>query len=135
MIEVIHRLRKQPEHKRRRVLVLSTLGAMAFVVLVWTVTLEYEFRDGKKQAAAEDNVQTESPFSTLKNTFSGMIKNAKQSASVIAPTEEDQNVFAPDSSPTPTVDESTPSSTSESGAVPLTPYNQSKEEKTNTTGN
>lgn len=95
MLAFIHKIRKGPEHHKRRWLFVFVFSIMFVIVGLWTVMLKYELDTPEKAAISETSEKHGSPFEALKV----MISNAKQTASALDGKEsykaEEEEAFVP----------------------------------------
>ncbi len=70
MKKILHHIRKQPEHVKTRYVVIFAIVATALVIVFWLITLQII-------KSTDDTIQTESPFSIVKQVFKGSVSDMK----------------------------------------------------------
>jgi len=68
MKDIIHNLRKQPEHVRKNILHILTIGFGVILVLLWVYSLGTNLTNGDTQAKIGQDVK---PFAALKDNIVG----------------------------------------------------------------
>jgi len=80
MHEKLEKLRLKPESVRRQVLIVTTLGVTALIILFWVFTFELRFESMNKSETIS-KTESKKPLSIMAESFGRSAQETKENAS------------------------------------------------------